>query len=556
MPLPHDNSGFLIGEKIAAGLDDLKADTAEILKIMYRRAGDGDGHRPAGSAPRGPRQTRDFGGREPGSGSGSDSAGAQGIVPTAQEGAPRRKRDANGRFTGAGAGAESSPAKSRGLISRFVDAIRGRLGVGSANADGVDPTITAIHEAAQIAAPFTKAAGWLFGKKKDELPKEEHKHNKTQEGLLTKILGQLRRGGVGVASGLRLPVIGGFIGGLVERFAPMLGRLVPMFGGLLVKGLGLAVAWKGGQAIGKWIYDAIGPTLGEWIDSTVSAYQDSIKTASGWIEKAASAWDSAVATVSAAMEKIAGWFHLDIGSAKIRERDNPGTKDNYNAIMQEEYGKLGYSPMEMAALKGMIHQESHFDPKAASPKGAFGLGQAMPATAAKYHVIRGDSPEAARSQIHGEGEMMKDLLSQFGGDWDKARAAYNWGSGNLQKAISKYGDDWRAHLPAETSDYLKKTKLYATKYTGDFIGSATSPVSTAASKVFSSSVPKPPAYGPGMGVLKIPPAPTVTQQLGGKPAAIPVFLQNSPADISQNVSDRNLAHAITGGLGMDFMRGQ
>jgi hypothetical protein len=46
------------------------------------------------------------------------------------------------------------------------------------------------------------------------------------------------------------------------------------------------------------------------------------------------------------------------------------------------------------------------------------------------------------------------LNGKYGGDTDKVLAAYNWGEGNLDRAIKKYGDDWYSHAPHETQNYV------------------------------------------------------------------------------------------------------
>jgi len=68
------------------------------------------------------------------------------------------------------------------------------------------------------------------------------------------------------------------------------------------------------------------------------------------------------------------------------------------------------------------------------------------------------------------------------------------------------------------------------------------------------SIPMPGAsYPAGIGVLKVPPAPKVQLPVGGKKEWT-VVGAGVPGDISQNVADRALAHALTGGLGMDNAR--
>lgn len=47
------------------------------------------------------------------------------------------------------------------------------------------------------------------------------------------------------------------------------------------------------------------------------------------------------------------------------------------------------------------------------------------------------------------------MLSKYDGDTGKALAAYNWGEGNVDKAVAKHGDTWFEAAPKETRDYLK-----------------------------------------------------------------------------------------------------
>ena len=58
-------------------------------------------------------------------------------------------------------------------------------------------------------------------------------------------------------------------------------------------------------------------------------------------------------------------------------------KSRYDALIQSKAQQFG---IEAALLKAMIHVESAFNPNAVSPKGAGGLMQLMPATAARYWV--------------------------------------------------------------------------------------------------------------------------------------------------------------------------
>lgn len=51
----------------------------------------------------------------------------------------------------------------------------------------------------------------------------------------------------------------------------------------------------------------------------------------------------------------------------------------------------------------------------------------------------------------------RELLDRFGGDYEKAAAAYNWGPTNLTKLLNDRNKaaNWKKHLPNETKNYLK-----------------------------------------------------------------------------------------------------
>jgi soluble lytic murein transglycosylase-like protein len=95
----------------------------------------------------------------------------------------------------------------------------------------------------------------------------------------------------------------------------------------------------------------------------------------------------------------------------------------------------------------VIEQESHFHPRALSPKGARGLMQLMPGTAARYGVRRPFEPE---ENIRGGTQYLKELMGMFGGRVDLVLASYNAGEG----AVVKFG---RTVPPyRETEDYVKR----------------------------------------------------------------------------------------------------
>jgi soluble lytic murein transglycosylase-like protein len=85
-----------------------------------------------------------------------------------------------------------------------------------------------------------------------------------------------------------------------------------------------------------------------------------------------------------------------------------------------------------ALLKAIIEVESGFNANALSPKGAVGLMQVMPATAARYGRFDLYSPE---QNVDVGARYLRDLLSMFDGNVRLAVAAYNAG----ENAVIRHG---------------------------------------------------------------------------------------------------------------------
>lgn len=98
-------------------------------------------------------------------------------------------------------------------------------------------------------------------------------------------------------------------------------------------------------------------------------------------------------------------------------------------------------------LYAQMHQESSFKRGAISPKGARGLMQLMPGTAARFGVTNIFDP---KQNIEGGARYMRFLLDAFDGDISLALAGYNAGEG----AVLKYGR--RIPPYRETQDYVRR----------------------------------------------------------------------------------------------------
>jgi membrane-bound lytic murein transglycosylase D len=118
-------------------------------------------------------------------------------------------------------------------------------------------------------------------------------------------------------------------------------------------------------------------------------------------------------------------------------------------------------PTELALLPFI---ESAFNPQAVSSAKAMGMWQFMPATGKQYelkqNVFRDDRRDVLAS-TRAALDYLQRLYAMFG-DWHLALAAYNWGEGNIGRAIAKnqqVGQPSRytdLGMPMETRFYVPK----------------------------------------------------------------------------------------------------
>lgn len=107
----------------------------------------------------------------------------------------------------------------------------------------------------------------------------------------------------------------------------------------------------------------------------------------------------------------------------------PVGKPVISELISKHATRLGIDPLLIHAV---VRQESGFNPRAVSPKGAMGLMQLMPGTASEMGVSDPFDPE---QNIVGGIQYLRHCLVRFDGDLVKALAAYNAGP----QSVERYG---------------------------------------------------------------------------------------------------------------------
>jgi membrane-bound lytic murein transglycosylase D len=167
-----------------------------------------------------------------------------------------------------------------------------------------------------------------------------------------------------------------------------------------------------------------------------------------------------------------GMAMRDLAGNRVSKKENwYASRPDYIQRMTERSGRYLFHiveeierrnmPMELALLPFI---ESAFNPEAVSSARAAGMWQFMPATGKSFDLQQ-NAFRDERRDVLASTEAALDYLQQLHdrfGDWHLALAAYNWGQGNVNRAITR---NTRAGLPAsytdlkmplETQDYVPK----------------------------------------------------------------------------------------------------
>ncbi len=125
----------------------------------------------------------------------------------------------------------------------------------------------------------------------------------------------------------------------------------------------------------------------------------------------------------------------------------------YRLMIEQVAQEVSVSPR---LLHAVIQVESGYQPKAVSRKGAMGMMQLMPKTAARFGVHDAFDP---MQNVRGGALYLKWLLEYFHGDLHLVLAAYNAG----ELAVVRAG--YRIPPIAETVDYVPKVLWFLNRPT-------------------------------------------------------------------------------------------
>jgi membrane-bound lytic murein transglycosylase D len=172
-------------------------------------------------------------------------------------------------------------------------------------------------------------------------------------------------------------------------------------------------------------------------------------------------------------ERIRRGFAMpDLDTDLVRERELwYSSRPDYIARMTERGSKYLFYIVEELERRNMPSElallpfiESAFNPQAVSSAKAAGMWQFMPATGRsfdlKQNMFRDDRRDVLAS-TRAALDYLQKLYGMFG-DWHLALAAYNWGEGNVQRAINKANKTGSGtgypdlRMPMETRLYVPK----------------------------------------------------------------------------------------------------
>lgn len=234
-------------------------------------------------------------------------------------------------------------------------------------------------------------------------------------------------------------------------------------GGALALGLGLGSTKTGQNLIGRGLRQA--GSLAEGLQPSLDLGQLATRGALATSQQGLPATSQPAAAlpemdIDAQIEAVTREIKALQGESAPAPESVKIGKQNISIPTGEEYAPP-------ALVKAVMQVESEGKADAVSPKGATGLMQLMPATA-KELGVNAKNPE---QNVEGGSRYLQRMLNKYDSQ-EIALAAYNWGPGNIDRAIRKVRAagkrvTWpnilnEVRVPKETRQYVSKvTNLVA-----------------------------------------------------------------------------------------------
>jgi membrane-bound lytic murein transglycosylase D len=143
----------------------------------------------------------------------------------------------------------------------------------------------------------------------------------------------------------------------------------------------------------------------------------------------------------------------------VKRMTERGSRYLFHVVEELQRRKM---PTELALLPFI---ESAFNPQAMSSARASGMWQFMPLTGKDYDLTQNmfrDDRRDVLASTRAALDYLGRLNKMFNGDWQLSLAAYNWGEGNVKRAIERnqragLPTDYESlNMPAETRHYVPK----------------------------------------------------------------------------------------------------
>lgn len=545
-----------------------------------------------------------------------------------------RRRDANGRWVrddppttdissrnqdGDSASTETEQLGRDGESPAYWDRLAGAVGQGMQDVtQGVDPTIEALREAGVF-----KAVSWVFGSKKDKVPKEQGKHNRVVERLLKRLVGQSDGSGHSGGMGMLLLRLAPF---LIAAVAAGLAAIAPAIAAALGAALATWLAVKAAQLVNDY-FDSNRPenqgdknpdgstnkgAIGagnRFAKGVMNAVRGSANSVNAWFGGANDYWDDGTAPDSMnriglktdAVNQGGGQLGAYAGIA-----DAVGFGEgNYNSVNRgadpktgKGYGSTTADLSNMTINEVLERNKLPFgDERRMNAVGKYqiiaktmrGLVKSMRLTGEEKltpemqdKLFVGLMPQSVHDYVDGKSNNknaaltgLAQLYASIGVPSDMNGHVQNIKAG--QSFYHNYGGNKSnpQSLPrvAAALDMARKQSSIVPAVTPDPIqrqstqqAPVTLPTSPEALAEHTEQQPTPPTINLGSrsttkliapsmpylpiraAAIKLPTQPSVAQRLNTPSSPAPT--SSSDDSMTQNVADRQLAHLITGGLGM------